>query len=233
MKNTLLIICLFFLQYGCSSDGTGNNDPDSANRDPDIANLIFPYESSLCNEGTNVTPTQSTVLFEWEASSNTDSYTINLKNLSNGDISSNQTSATEIPIVLNRATPYEWFIISESNTVGATAQSEIWQFYNAAEGIQTYAPFPAEIISPLMAETITTTLNEITLDWNGSDVDDDIVGYNIYFDTASIPEIFQSNLIESNLNVSITTNTIYYWKIITKDSQGNSSDSGVYQFKIQ
>lgn len=233
MKKTLFIICLFFLQYGCSSDGTGNNESDTPNN-PSIANLVFPFENSLCNEGTNITPTESTVLFEWEASDHTNSYKLELKNLSTGNLTTHQTTATEIPIVLKRGTPYVWYVISESNSVIATAQSAIWQFYNAGEGFQSYAPFPAVIISPAMAETIITAASEITLDWNGNDVDEDIIGYDVYFDTVTPPSLFVSDLNESILNnVPITPDTIYYWKIITKDSQGNSSDSGIYQFKIQ
>ncbi|MEH6538091.1 MAG: hypothetical protein V7719_16945 [Psychroserpens sp.] len=227
-----LIVCLLFWLYGCGTDSPGSDDPIASN-DPTRANLVFPYQGSLCNEGTNVTPTESTVLFEWSPSGNTDNYVLNLKNLTTGNQSTYQTAASEMSVVLNRATPYEWYIVSESNQVSATAQSDVWQFYNAGEATQNYAPFPAEIISPLMAETINTTSNEITLDWNGNDVDDDIVGYDVYFGTDNPPAMFTSDLVQTTLVVPISPAAIYYWYIITKDAEGNNSNSGIYQFRIQ
>jgi len=231
MKKALIVCCLVLL-YNCGTDDSPGGDNPDVPSDPTKANLIFPYQGSLCNEGTNVTPTESTVLFEWSSGNNTDNYTLKLKNLASGTQSTHQTEASEISVVLNRATPYEWYVISESNSVTSTAQSDLWQFYNAGEGTQNYTPFPAEIISPMMAETIVTTASEITLEWNGSDVDNDIEGYDVYFGTTEVPGLFVNNLTPSSLVVPVTTN-IYYWKIITKDSQGNSSDSGVYQFRIQ
>lgn len=233
MRKVLIIFGLILLQYGCSS----NNDSDTMEtdvlNDPSSARLIFPHENSLCNEGTNITDTESTVLFEWWASNNTDSYNLTLKNLTTGVISNYPTTSNEIPIVLTRATPYEWYVISESNQVVTTAQSSIWQFYNAGEGIQTYPPFPAEISSPEMAETIITEESEISLVWIGHDLDEDIIGFDIYFGTDNPPAILISDLVESTLIVPISSATIYYWYVITKDAEGNNSNSGIYQFRIQ
>ncbi len=230
MKKAFTFIFFICIILGCSDD---NSFPDLP-KIPSVTKLIFPYESSVCNVGTNITANESTVLFEWEEGVYTDNYELKLRNLETNDLTSHYSSDPEISIVLKRGTPYEWFVISTSNSVIDTAQSATWKFYNAGEAIESYAPFPAEIISPTMAETITTTASELTLDWNGSDVDDDIVGYDVYFGTSTSPEIIQNDITESILNnVSISFNTIYYWKIITKDSRGNTSDSGIYQFKIE
>jgi len=231
MKRIIYIIFLGLLLCGCGSDSPGINDPET-NNIPSIVNLIFPYENSLCNEGTNVTPTESTVLFEWMASNHTDNYSLVLKNISTGNTTTYQTSDTELSITIARATQYQWYIISNSNGTQETAESAKWIFYNAGEGVQSYAPFPAEIISPGMAETIDPSAAEVTLDWNGSDVDDDIVSFDVYFGTSTTPEIYASDQVESILiNVPLIADTIYYWKVITKDSHGNTSDSGLYQFK--
>ncbi len=233
MRKVLFIIYICCLQYSCSPDDTVSNDPVVI-INPSIANLIFPYQNSLCNEGSNLTPTTSTVLFEWSASINTNSYTLVLKNLLTGAITTRQAQGTEISVVIERATPFEWYVISNSVLTTTTAKSATWKFYNASDGVQSYAPFPAEAVSPEMAEVIETTATEITLDWSSSDIDNDIVSYDLYFGTDTIPAIYSSGLTESMLNnVAINTNTIYYWKIITKDSKGNTSDSGVFQFRIK
>ena len=229
MKKVLYFLSLVLIFNGCSKDSPAAVAPLI----PTAAKLVFPFENSLCNEGTKITATESTVLFEWEEGENTDNFELKLRNLTTGDITSHETTIAEISIVLQRANPYDWYVISKSNSVSEPAQSGTWKFYNAGEGNLAYTPFPAEIISPDMAEVITTTANFITLDWNGNDVDDDIIGYDVYFGVTASPEIIQSDITESIVNnVPITPNTIYFWKIITKDSQGNKSDSGVFQFKI-
>jgi len=233
MRKVLFIIFVCCLHYSCNPDGAESIEPEIPNP-PSVVQLFFPHENSLCNEGTNLTPTSSTVLFEWSASEDTNSYTLVLKNLITGTIITRETVATEIAINIERATPFEWYVTSNSNFVTVTAQSAKWKFYNASEGVQSYAPFPAEAVSPEMAEVVETTATEITLEWSSSDIDNDIVSYDLYFGTNAVPGIYSSGLTETELNdVTITPNTIYYWKIITKDSKGNSSESDVFQFKIE
>ena len=227
MKKIIFIFCLVFLQYGCDKDST---DPDIINN-PSIVTLVFPFENSLCNVGTDVTPTESTVLFEWQASANTNSYTLVVKNISTGDSASHQTTNTELAVTIARATQHQWYVIS--NALPQTAQSAKWSFYNAGEGVQSYAPFPASNMNPPFAVTLATTSQSfVDLSWVGSDIDNDIEGYDVYFGTTTSPEIYVNDQSESQVdNVPIEANTIYYWKVITKDSQGNTSDSGLYQFK--
>jgi len=225
MRNILSIICLIILTIGCSK----SEAPQPQN--PSAVNLVFPFENSLCNEGTDLTPTQSTVLFEWKPSDYTDSYTLIIKNVFTGSETTHKTTNTEIAITIDRATPYQWYVISESNAVSETTQSALWQFYNAGVGVQSYAPFSAIIGAPTMAEPVPTT-SEVTLKWTGNDLDDDIAGYDVYFGTASEPGLYSSDITANELIVPVVSGTIYYWKIITKDTLGNTSDSGVYQFKI-
>ncbi len=231
MKKALPFLIILLLVYGCKKD---DPKPDDTPEIPAAVALVFPYENSLCNEGTNVTDTLSTVLFEWVADDYSDEYELNVENLTTGVTSIHQTENTEFPVVLNRATPYSWHVISKSTSVADTAHSITWKFYNAGVAIESYAPFPAEIISPGMAVTISAPTGEVALDWNGSDVDGDIVGYDVYFGTTTPPGISESGITESILNnVSVTPGIIYFWRVITTDSHGNTSDSGIYQFKVQ
>jgi len=226
MKQVIFIIYFIFLLFACKKETTTPANPTKVN-------LIFPFENSECNVGTDSTETESTVVFEWGTAQNTDEYELNLKNLTTGDSTTHTTTDIKISIRLIRSTPYSWYVVSKSNAVETTAQSDTWKFYNAGEGITSYAPFPAEIVSPAMSETLTVTAGVVTLDWTGSDVDNDITGYDVYFGTSTPPGIIENDLQESTLNgVAVTSNTVYYWKIITKDAYGNSSDSGIYQFKI-
>ncbi len=225
MNKPLYVLILFAV--ACSK--TTEPEPE---KDPTPATLIFPFENSECNEGANVTDTESTVLFEWKAGENTDEYELVLTNINTGEETSHVTADTEISLILSRGTPYAWYIISISHELAETARSDTWKFFTSEEGMESFAPFPAEIVSPAYAEIIDST-SGVSLVWIGSDVDRDIVGYDVFFGTTSAPEMIESNLLESMLtNVLVSSNKVYYWKVVTRDERSNSSDSGVYQFKV-
>ncbi|GAA4812188.1 hypothetical protein GCM10023330_19320 [Litoribaculum gwangyangense] len=221
--------------FGCSKsstdEGNGEENPELVGNEGTDGGvkLYFPQENMLCNIGSNVTPTESTVYFEWEANGS-DNYKITIENLLTGNVIQEETSADIIPIVLQRATPYKWFIVSVKGS--KTERSPTWQFYNSGPGVQSYAPFPAVIVAPNMAENLAAT-SSVTLQWTGSDVDDDIAGYDVYFGTSANPNIKVSDITATQTNVPVTSGNIYYWKVITKDSLGNTSDSGTYQFIVQ
>ena len=229
MKKIILFLNAVFLLLCCNKEQSAPPIPQN----PTAAKLVFPYQDYLCNVGTNITPTESTVLFEWEESEHTDSYELVLKNVTTGIFTSYTTADTKMPVVIERNTAFKWYVISKSGSVSDTALSATWKFFNAGAAVESYVPFPAEIVSPAMASTITITDNAVTLGWTGSDVDNDIVGYDVYFGKTADPPIIETDIEESILeNVPVEPDTIYYWRIITKDATGNSSDSGVFQFKI-
>ena len=235
MKRIVYIFCLSFLVFGCSksstNEGDGGINPGEVGNEGEVkgVKLYFPQENMLCNEGTNLTPTESTVYFEWEANGS-DNYKITIENLSTGNIIQQETAEDIIPIIIQRATAYKWYV--ESTSGSKTEQSDTWQFYNAGPGAQSYAPFPALIIAPTMAEFLAAT-SSVTLQWSGNDVDDDIVGYDVYFGTDSNPSLQASDITNTQLTVSVASGTVYYWNVTTKDSEGNTSESGVYQFEVQ
>lgn len=243
MRQVFYIMCLAFLIFGCGNsddDNGGGLNPEEEGQNPDdetldstiAVKLVFPYEGSLCNEGINLTPTESTVFFEWEANEDADGYTLIIENLTSAEIITTKTTEIKMAITIKRSTPYSWYVVSDSGALVEDEKSETWQFYNAAPGVEFYAPFPASINTPAMAASVPTAANVI-LNWTGSDVDNDIASYDVYFGTNSPPALHTSDVTTSELSVSIISGTIYYWKVITKDEEGNSSDSGVYQFKVQ
>lgn len=238
MKKLIYILSCAFLCFACSNSSSDDSDGGENPDDPDgglnptselKVNLQFPHENGLCNLGTNITPTQSTVFFEWEASAIATSYTIYVKDLVSGDEMQGQTTEDKIGVVLKRANPYSWYV--EATDGIKTETSDTWKFYNAGPGVQTYAPFPAVINAPAMAITVNTT--NVTLQWTGSDVDNDIVGYDVYLGTTTEPAIHTANVTVSELTVMLNTGTIYYWNVVTKDSEGNTSESGEHQFRVQ
>ena len=198
---------------------------------PGKAALAFPAQDAACTTGTVLSATQSAITFNWVAATNTDSYLIGIKNLLNQTIHYKIATVTQLTDTLLRNTPYSWFVVSRSKTVADTAKSDMRKFYNAGPGTVAYAPFPADITSPTLNQNITGTT--VNLVWRGSSIDNDITGYDVYLGTGTAPALYKSNVIDMFLNaVPVSSGNTYYWKIVTKDLIGNTSDSGVFSFKV-
>jgi hypothetical protein len=181
-----------------------------------------------------ITGCGSTISFTWNASSNTDGYQLVLKNLLSGTITKNTTTQTNLAITLPRNTPFSWYVISTSLKNPATTQSDVWKFYNAGAGIVSYAPFPATITSPTFGQAVTAASGTISLAWTGNSVTGGtIANYDVYFGTTNNPPLLMGNITTTSLNnVAVSHQTTYYWKVITRDILGNTSDSGLYQFSV-
>ncbi len=202
-------------------------------RIPQAAELLFPLQDSECTTGTDLSDSRSQVEFQWEAAPNTASYELRVTNQLTETTQTVSTQALSSALPLDKGVPYSWMVISRNTETEETATSETWQFYNAGS-LKTYAPFPARIVSPRSGSGKTADTNsQVLLEWDGADVDNDIAGYEVYFSTTAPPaslEASPSNMTETLL-VTVAPGSVYYWKVITKDSQGNSSDSGIYSFR--
>ena len=229
MRNRLLVIPVILLLMACG--GKKNNAVPAP---PASALLTAPSQNSVCTTGTIISDTQSSVSFTWSASSNTDSYDLVLKNLLTSATTTQNTISTQLTITLARSTPYSWYIVSKSTNTTATAQSDTWKFYNSGPGVVTYPPYPATITSPTFGQAVTANAGTIDLTWTGSSVTTGtILNYDIYFGTTSTPPILKSAITDSFVNgVAVTSGTNYYWKVITRDNAGDTSDSGLYQFSV-
>ena len=129
---------------------------------------------------------------------------------------------------------FSWLVRSKNSEVEQTVSSEVWSFYNAGSRT-TFAPFPAEIVSPRMSENVFKDINnEVVLSWTASDLDNDISNFEIYFSVETTPDNLVGTVSNgvNSLKVSVASNTVYYWNVVTKDSEGNASQSGIYSFKV-
>ncbi len=233
LKNKILYIGVLAI-LSCSSGGGNDDDPvPPPSVNPPTASLLeFPLINSECTEGTNITSTESTITFNWANANNTDSYQLVLKNLESQTITNYNSNISEVNITVTRGTPFSWYVISKSNSTIQTATSVTWKFYNAGVAANSYAPFPAELVSPVMGTALNAATTSITLEWSGSDVDSDIIEYDVFFGVENPPITNQGNTALSNMAVNVTSGNTYYWRVVTKDSQNNTSNSEIFQFKI-
>ena len=223
MRNVLaLILALVFI--GCSSD-----DPPPS---PEAAVLTFPQNNSECTTGIDQSETISRVEFQWQASGNTETYELRVTHMITNVTQTKNTVGTTANMDIDKGAPYSWMVISKNTQSQESASSATWQFYNA--GSQTsYAPFPATIVAPGSGASVLIDSNgRVTLEWTGADVDNDLNGFDVYHGPDNPPtELVGTTLVgATSLAVDVDPGT-YYWRVVSKDSQGNTSDSGTYSYR--
>ncbi|MEY2670960.1 MAG: hypothetical protein RLZZ577_1276 [Bacteroidota bacterium] len=236
MKPTPLLLALFTIVFLVSC---GGSDPGPAPvpvpviKTPGKSVLIGPANARTCEEGTNITATQSTVAFSWNSTSDTESYELRITNLNTSEVvTQTGITTTSATATLTRGIPYSWSITSK-NKGATTTVSDIWKFYIAGVGVTNYAPFPAAAVSPLPGTTVTPTNGKVTLTWDTSDVDGGTLTHTLYLDTVDgkqTPLAANSNLTVKTKEVSVAANTVYYWRVATSDGT-NTATSIVYSFK--
>ncbi|HWD87510.1 MAG TPA: hypothetical protein VG367_05240 [Mucilaginibacter sp.] len=226
----LLLVVAAALWIQSCGGGSKHNDVQPA---PAQATLESPAQNAVCISGAIVSSTQSAVTFSWAAAANASSYDLVLKNLLTATSTTQSTNSTTLTININQNTPYSWYIVSKS--AGGIVASDTWKFYNSGPGMIIYPPYPAEITTPTFGQSVTASSGTVNLAWTGSSVTPGtIVNYDVYFGSSTTPLLLQSEVTTSYLNgVAVTSGTTYYWKVITRDSAGNTSDSGVYWFSVK
>lgn len=227
MRLPFLLLVLMILM------ACGGKDAPQA---PAAAQLTFPLKNSECTTGETVIGTNTSVVtFNWVASNHTETYELRATNLNTNTTQTIMSTAPTAKLTLEKGSPYSWSVISRNKAVQETGKSETWLFYNA--GFQTtYAPFPAEVKAPRMGSTVAKDINnEVVLIWEGADVDNDLAGYEVYFSTDNPPTTLLASLTssQSELNVSVTSNTSYYWRIVSFDLEGNKATNAIASFKVR
>ncbi|MDF0707774.1 hypothetical protein [Flagellimonas okinawensis] len=227
----MMRILIGFIALAFLASCGGDDGPPPA---PQGALLVFPEENSECTTGTDVNQTSSQVTFRWMASNNTDSYTLSVVNLDTNVPQNISTAATSASLTITKGTPYAWSVSSRNSVSDQVASSETWLFYNAGSQT-TYAPFPAQLVHPSSGSTVQMDIaNEVDLQWSGADVDNDIESYEVFFSETNPPatSVGLTNASTMELPVGVVSGTVYYWRVVTTDLEGNTSISGVFDFKV-
>lgn len=219
------VILVGMLLFGCKKD---------APKSPEAVLLSLPAKNTECAPVQTSSESANVVRFTWLAADHAETYELRVTNLNTGTTQTKSTQLLSETLPLQKGTPFSWVVISKNTKVQKTSTSEKWMFYNP--GAQTsYAPFPAEIISPKLSESVFKDINnEITLEWSGFDLDNDIADFDLYFSTETPPATLIGTFASgsSAKKVSVSSKTVYYWKVVTKDENGNTSDSGIFSFKV-
>lgn len=229
---SLFTLCnILILNFSC--------DKEKQNSPPLPATLIQPVNGNNCTSSVIISQTQSSVSFSWNSDSNTDYYSFNLLNLNSREnfietnISSNTTTKR-----ITRGYPYEWFVESFSNSFPDEKKvSAKWQFYLPLDENFNSPPFPANLLSPISGSSIKISANNsiVNLEWLSTDPDSDSLTYSLYFDEIDgkqPPKEIHKSLSLTNIDVDVEIGKIYYWRILTIDSENNASYSQISSFRV-
>ena len=239
-----LLISLFVLSCSAEDDSGTSSPPPTTQQPtptptpqvptPGKSGLSAPENNEVCYEGESVDTSNSEVTFSWEASSDTDSYDLQITNQeTNQSQTESGITSTSKDVTLATDVSYSWKIVSKANDTNDTTSSDTWQFYLAGDGQENYAPFPATILSPTSGAAVDDNNGNITLSWEGNDPDEgDSISYTIYFDEVDgLQDPIEEDVLESSLEVSVESGTTYYWRVKTSDGK-SSSFTLVYSFIV-
>lgn len=233
MKTLKASFCLLiFFVFSCSSDDwTPQEEPETTTEDeerpaPTTPILISPLDAQTCEEGEDISTDFRRIDFAWEATENTTSYDLNAVNLdTETEHFKSSITTTSDYLVLEKNHPYSWQVISRSMNSSVSTTSTLWQFYVPGNGIINYAPFPATVVKPSSGALVIPTDGKVTLQWEGTDPDDDPLTYTLYFDTTDglqIPKQEHLDLEVTSIDVNVQPNTLYYWRIKSTDGANSS-----------
>ncbi|MDO6761268.1 fibronectin type III domain-containing protein [Tamlana sp. 2_MG-2023] len=226
MKKISLLIIIGALIVACS--GGDDTVAPKENQAPIVVDpLIYPTNNLLCT--TNI------IDFEWSASTDPDGDTINyLLEVSqdNQFASIDQfftVNTTSKSVTLEKNTVYYWRVQAKDSQGLASEYSNTFQFYTEGEGEINHLPFTPQIVAPELNSMLSEA--SINLQWDCTDVDNDPLVYDVYFDNVYPPvNKVGNNQKDKSLNVNLSAATNYYWQVIAKDSKGGESISQIWSF---
>ena len=234
-----VFVSLFLISCGGGGD-SGSDDvitpPVQTVDPPSLATLNSPANNKVCEEGTSVSDSQSSVNFQWTAGNNTDSYDLRITNLNSNQVI-NQTNITSVnkAVTLNKGTPYSWKITSKRNGRSETVESSTWKFYLSGDGISNYPPYPSNLLSPSSGHVFSSSTTSVELSWEGSHPENSSLTYDLFIDTTDglqDPTSSNQNLSVKSKSVQVSSGKSYYWRVKATDSNNNSSYSIVYSFRV-
>jgi hypothetical protein len=139
--------------------------------------------------------------------------------------SSNQTSPSFDPGILEYNTTYYWQIITWDE-ISQHAISPLWNFTVSSSNLKPNTPS-----NPRPQHQETDTDLDVILRWNGGDQDSLMVTYSLYFGTNESLDLEKENLTTNSYDLTnLSYNTTYYWQIISTDGENTTQNGSIWSF---
>lgn len=222
MKKFLAILAISTVLISCGGGGGGGDDPPPppppvANRAPSTPTQSTPTNNQLCID--------NVVQFNWNSSSDPDgdavSYELQIAtdNQFGQNLQTKTSSSTSTSVTLNKGVAYYWRIRAKDSKNAFSSYSSTFSFYTEGDGEGNHLPFSPDIVTPALNSVVQQATT--TLEWTASDVDNDPLTFDVFFDTVNPPTTkVGDNQSETSLNVDLASSLNYYWKVVVKDDKG-------------
>lgn len=228
MKKISLLSILTALLISCGGSDDGGSDTPKENKAPSkIGTLSFPTNNLLCST--------NTLEFKWDAASDPDGdnifYVLEISKIN--DFSSLEQSfdvgSTSKTTTLEKGTAYYWRVKAKDSKNLSGEYSEVYNFFTEGFGETNHVPFLPKLTAPVREAIINGS--STNLQWDASDVDNDPLTFDVYFDTVNPPVTkIGDNQTEKTINVDLNASTTYYWKVVVKDDKGSESIGQIWSF---
>jgi len=138
-------------------------------------------------------------------------------------IGSDQSESSYDPGILEPHQTYYWKIVAKDDH-DHFREGAVWSF-------TTFNTLPDSPSNPSPEDGASEQEVGIAISWDCSDPDGDALTYDVYFDTTENPQRIYTGLNTNSYEpVNMSYRQTYYWKIIAKDDQGDSTESPVWSF---
>ncbi len=233
MKNIYIAILSIVLLCSCNSDEEGSilvSYPLNNFRvEPTTPGLIYPTNNLVC--------TNFNLEFDWTTSTTVTLGTISYLVEIAADAAFNQlvfTTTTAQPkatFTLEQGTSYFWRVKALNSKGYESSYSTIQTFITEPEASINTIPTISSAVSPALEETVSG--NNLLLDWNAIDSDGDALLFDVYFGESNPPQLLAENLDVTTLNVQISANKTYFWRVVAKDDKQGVAIGRVWNFRTQ
>lgn len=234
MKKIILIL-FGTLLVNCSSGSNNDNsivpeNPDSitsSNTAPSTTSLVSPTNELLC--------TENPLKFQWEASDDADGDIITYELQVSKDIgfselveniNINNISTT---VSLEPGLEHFWRVRVKDENNAFSDYTEVWKFYTEEKGIVNYLPFTPTLISPIQNTLVSG--NEVILEWSSSDVDGDVLTFDVFFGQNNPPDMQLIDFESTTTSFQIQEENTYFWQVKVKDGKDGETLSQLWSFK--
>ena len=221
MRLVIKLIFVGLLVASCGgSDDSNNNQPEETEKELGAFNLIFPENNLICTEGEDNGTDGVSIELQWSASANATSYELEITNQENNSKDTRTITTTSLAVGLPKGTQFSWNVTAILGS--KTLSSDSWNFYSEGNSTENFAPFPAEIGVSDNGD------GSVSVSWTGEDLDDDLSTYDVYIGTSGNLELILENTTNESTNYNITAGEQYIARVVSKDSNNNTSTSETY-----
>ena len=140
-------------------------------------------------------------------------------------VASNIDTTYYAPGPLSPTTTYRWRIVAR-DPLGLFTTGPTWQFTT-----QTIGNPPTQPSTPFPSNNALNQPTSLTLSWSSIDPDGQQLLFDVYFGTAATPPLVASGIATMFYNPgSLNPNTLYRWRIVARDPDGNQSSGPTWNF---